>query len=109
MAYVSEEDGQQVIDHSGDVIEPDELAKAAHDFILNYRKAKAMHNGAAIGEFVESIVFTKDVQAALGINLNKTGWFVGLKVHDDDVWKRFKSGEYAMFSIGGFGEKLLEE
>ena len=108
-AYVAEEGNEQVVDHSGDVIEPDELAKAAHNFIMNYRKAKAMHNGSAVGEFVESLVFTKDVQAALGINLNKVGWFVGLKVHDEDVWKAFKSGEFPMFSIGGFGERVLEE
>lgn len=108
-AYVCEEGGKEIIDHSGDVIEPDELAKAAHNFIMNYRKAKVMHNGASVGEFVESIVFTKDVQEALNINLNKVGWFVGLKVQDEDVWKSYKSGKLSMFSIGGFGEKLLED
>lgn len=104
-ASIVEEGGEAVTDHHGDVIEPDELTKAAHQFVKDYRKAKVMHDGASIGEVVESIVFSHDIQKALGINLNKVGWFVGLKVHDDEVWKQFKSGELAMFSIGGYGER----
>lgn len=104
-ASVVEENGNPVTDHHGDLIEPDELTKAAHEFVSEYRKAKVMHNGASIGEIVESIVFSHDIQKALGINLNKVGWFIGMKVHDDEVWKSFKSGELEMFSIGGHGER----
>lgn len=104
-ASIVEENGEPITDSHGDVIEPDELSKAAHYFVSEYRKGKVMHGGVAIGEIVESIVFSKDIQKALGINLNKIGWFIGLKVHDDEVWKQFKSGEFAMFSIGGHGER----
>jgi len=104
-ASIVEEDGKPITDSHGDVIEPDELTKAAHYFVSEYRKAKLMHGGVAIGEIVESIVFSKDIQKALGINLNKIGWFIGLKVHDEEVWQKFKSGELAMFSIGGYGER----
>lgn len=104
-ASVIEEDGEAVVDKHGDVIEPAELVNAAQNFVSDFRKAKAMHMGAPIGEIVESLVFTDDVQKALGINLKKVGWFIGMKVHDDKIWKAFKSGELAAFSIGGFGER----
>ena len=43
------------------------------------------------------------MQKALGVDLGKVGWFIGLKIEDDGVWKRVKSGELAAFSFGGRG------
>ena len=47
------------------------------------------------------MVFTRQKQEALGIDLGKVGWFVGFKVDDADVWAKIKSGERPMFSIAG--------
>jgi hypothetical protein len=65
-----------------------------------------MHSGGQIGEVVESLVFTKDVQDALGISLGKIGWFIGVKINDQDLFNKFKTGEYSMFSIGGRGHRI---
>lgn len=108
-ASVIEENGQTVIDRQDDIIKPDELVKAAHKFISDARVAKMMHDGEQVGEVVESIVFTEDVQEALGIDLNKVGWFIAMKIHNDDVWEKFKSGELEAFSIGGRAKSIEQE
>lgn len=100
-ASVVSENGQPLIDRQGDIIQPDELVQAAQRFISESRTALAMHEGSPKGEVVESIVFTDDVQKALGINLGKVGWFIVMKIHDDDVWAKAKAGELTAFSIGG--------
>jgi hypothetical protein len=108
-ASVIEKDGEQVVDHEGDVISESELIKAAQDFMINYRQSKDLHllssqDGLGnVGEVVESIILTKDIQKALGIDLNQVGWFIGVKISDEGVLQKVKSGEYAAFSIGGSG------
>lgn len=104
--YVTEENGERMIDHSGEFIEEDELAKAAHKYMLDSRKGKILHQGKAIADIVESMVFTKELQKILGIDLKKSGWVVGYKVHDDEAWSKIKSGEFKMLSIGGRSRKV---
>jgi len=100
------ENGEPVTDSQGDIISESDLIKAAHNYISQYREAKEMHSGGQIGEVVESLVFTKDVQDALGISLGKIGWFIGVKINDQDLFNKFKTGEYSMFSIGGRGHRI---
>ena len=64
-----------------------------------------MHAVIGVGEVVESVVLSKDLQQALGINLGIEGWFVGVHVQDADTWARVQKGELTMFSIGGTGER----
>lgn len=107
-ASVATENGIPVIDRQGDTITDSEMEKGAYDFVLNARVAGEMHQKEVrVGKLVESIVFTKEKQQALGIDLGKTGWWVGFKVDSDAVWKSIKSGKYAAFSIHGRG--LREE
>jgi hypothetical protein len=102
---VIEDGGERVVDAQGDVISEAALVKAAHDFMRDSRAGKAMHQGRRAADVVESIVFTRDLQKALGIDLGKVGWFATMKVRDDEVWKRVKSGELCAFSIGGTGRR----
>lgn len=104
---VIEENGEPVVDLQDHVIEAAELENAAYDFMLNSRVVGEMHERIAVGEgMVESMVFTKDKQDALGIDLGKVGWWVGFKV-DADVFAKVKSGELSAFSIGG--KAILED
>lgn len=105
-ASVIKEDGEIVVDSQGDMIREDVLQKAAHNFVLDERAGKVMHKGVRIADVVESVVFTEELQKVLGIDLGKVGWFIGFKVHDDKVWKKIKSGELSMFSIGGIGQRV---
>jgi uncharacterized protein YndB with AHSA1/START domain len=105
-ASVIEKDGNPIEDHQGDIIQSSDLVQAAHAFIISSRTAKALHQGSQIGEFVESVVFTPEVQKALGINLGRVGWWVALKVKDERVWKAVKDGKLKMLSIGGRGKRI---
>lgn len=111
---VNEDNGQTVTDHQGDRIETGELVKAMHDFMMSSRQGGIMHfaeNGKALkgGEIVECIVFSPEVQKALGIDLKKVGAFIGYKVHDDAIWKLVKDGTLKAFSIGGSGVRVPVE
>ena len=100
-AYVSTEKGALLTDLQGDSIEPVEMVKMANAFMESVRTAKAMHAGEGIGEVIHSLPLTTDLAKALGLDSDREGWIVGMKVHDDDVWKRVQSGEFTGFSIGG--------
>jgi len=113
-ALVSVEKGQPVCDLQGDEVDTDELQHAVHgSFMRNGRVGKRMHGqryaGATIaspvGEVVDSIVFTKALQDALGIDLGREGWFVGMKIHKKAVWEEVKAGKLSAFSIGGEAER----
>lgn len=108
-AYVSQdEDGNQTEDHSGDQLKPEELESAAYQFVELYREGGEMHERGGCAVLVESMVFTKEKQQALGI-LDGTlpvGWWIGFKVTDEDVWSKVKSGEYKMLSIEGTARRV---
>lgn len=105
-ASVISEGGQVVTDLQGDQIEVGDLVKAAHDFMLASREGGDMHEVVGIGKVVESMVLTPAIQQTLGIDLKKIGWLIGMKISDDGVWARAKSGELAAFSIGGSGARV---
>ena len=102
-AYVSKANGEQVVDWSSQVWDIEEVRKTAHLFLTDCRTGGEMHISKGGATLVESIVFTKDIQDALGIDLNKEGWFVGFRVEDDELLKKVENGDYPMFSIGGIG------
>jgi hypothetical protein len=114
-ASVIEENGQAVIDLQGDVIEPSELMKAAHEFVSSSRQGGFMHTKAAdgslieVGEVLDSMVFTREVQKALDIDLGMVGWFIGMRVDDTEIWKRIRSGQMRAFSIGATGIRTAAE
>ncbi|WP_409264512.1 XkdF-like putative serine protease domain-containing protein [Pseudomonas sp. KCJK9000] len=100
---VYEEAGELVWDRQNDAIDETEVRKMAHRYVSEARVAKVMHGGQPVGEVVESIVLTRDIQKALGIDLGKAGWFIGMKLHDEGIKARVRNGSLAAFSIGGKG------
>lgn len=113
-AYISHDaNGVQQIDKSREFIpDPEELEKAAYQFVLKSRVGGDSHITKGVSTMVESIVFTKEKREAMGIpeGVLPTGWWVGFKVHDEEVWKAHKRGERSMFSIHGKGvRKKVEE
>lgn len=100
-AYVSTDKGVISLDHSGEFVRPDQIAKAATNFMLSMRTAKRMHSGGKIGEVVHSMPLTHEISKALGIQSDREGWLVAIKVYDDQVWQDVKSGKLSAFSIGG--------
>ena len=105
--YVSTVKGEISLDHSGEFIRPDQIAKAATNFMLSMRTAKRMHSGESIGEVVHSMPLTNEITKALGIQSDREGWVCAIKVYDDQVWQDVKSGKLAAFSIGGLALKEM--
>lgn len=101
-------DGSLPFDWAGDVIRPEVLEKAAINFMLDYRGSGVMHKGEQQGVVVESIMLTKEKQAAIGIPEGTVpeGWFITVKVTNQDVFKAVKEGKYKMFSIQGKAKRI---
>lgn len=104
-ASIIEENGVPIIDRQGDEISEEDLEKAFYGFAQDGREADELHVGPAIGKMVECMVFTKEKQRALGINLGKVGAWVGFEV-SPEVFAKVKDGRYPMFSIGGTGRRI---
>jgi hypothetical protein len=98
-------EGRPVVDHQGDYIPVPELERAAYDYVAKSRDASEMHGRRGVATLVESVMMTPEKYAAMGMPQGPIGWWVGFKVHDDDVWRRVKSGDYREFSIGGSGTR----
>ena len=100
------EDGTEYYDYEGDGIDPQELETMAYNYVLNFGDVDLNHEYETLGRVVESVVTTLEKQAALGItNPIPVGWFIGLKIQDDQLWQDIKSGVYESFSIGGQAER----
>ncbi|MGN0489344.1 MAG: XkdF-like putative serine protease domain-containing protein [Ruminococcus sp.] len=100
--------GAQMVDHSGDIVDADVLENAAYKFVELYREGSDNHERGGIGVLVESMMFTPEKTAALGIpdRTLPTGWWVGFKVTDEAVWDKIKDGTYSMFSIEGTAQTV---
>lgn len=100
-------DGSQIVDYQGDIWEPEDLEEAAYKYVLNFRDAGEEHipELRQKAKMVESVVFTKEKMAAIGIpdGMVPEGWWIGFKVQDESTWEKIKSGQYNMFSIEGSG------
>jgi hypothetical protein len=109
-ASVSKVNGLPVVDKQGDYIDPDDLESAAYEYVLKSRVGGSMHQRdendrpVKVADIVESMVFTDDKVAKMGLpdNFNR-GWWVGMKVHDEDTWSEVRKGGRTGFSIHGKG------
>lgn len=105
--------GNQIVDADNDIIEIDDLEKAAIDFALNSRKAGENHERVeGVGRMVASLVTSPQIQKVMGIpeGYVPQGWLIGFKVDDPDVWDKVKKGIYSGFSVGGHGRReIIEE
>lgn len=102
-------DDVPVVDRQGHIITEKALEKASYNYVLNARVGGEMHSNMGVARLVCSLVFTKELQKNLGINLGFVGWYGGFKVDDVEVWKKIKNGEYTSFSIGGRAQIEEEE
>lgn len=102
-------DGTPIEDYQHDMIEPEELERAAYEYVLKFRDTGEGHNPKLRkkGKLVESVVFTKEKLEAMGIpeGVVPLGWWIGFKIEDKSTWDKVKKGEYTMFSIEGTGER----
>lgn len=110
-ASIVELNGEPVVDKQGDYITIDDLEDAAYTYVHKSRVGGNMHrrNGSDphhVSDMVESIVFTDDKIAKMGLPDDfPRGWWVGFKVHDPETWESVRKGERSGFSIHGKGTR----
>lgn len=95
--------GEEVLDHHADLIDPADLAAAAYTFVIEANGSGEDHNGAPTdGILVESMVFTKDKLAAMGLPEDSLplAWWVGFHIPDRAAYETAKASKSA-FSIEG--------
>ncbi len=106
-------DGVPLEDRQSDIIDPDELESAAYEYVLNFRDGGEEHRPSLRkkARLVESCVFTKEKQKAMGIPSGAlpVGWWIGFYVDDDEAWEKIKNGTYKMFSIEGTATRETTE
>lgn len=109
-AQVIEKGGKEYTDVQGDRVSPAELEAMFYDFVKNARAAGVMHAdyGHHLGQLVECMVFTKEKQEILKIDLGLIGAWVGFEV-TPEVFAKVKDGTYPAFSIGGSGVRTPED
>lgn len=103
---IKTEDGKVLLDRQNDYIDDEwELEKAAYDYMIDSRDGGVMHVRTGVSTVIESMMFTEEKMAAMGIakGLLPVGWWLGMRVHDDQVWEDVKSGRYPGFSVHGRG------
>jgi hypothetical protein len=104
-ASVTEKDGKTVVDVQDDWISEPDLEEAFYDFVKSGGVAGEMHTEIGIGDLIECMVFTKEKQKILKIDLGQVSAWVGFEV-TPEAFAKFADGTYPGFSIGGSGVRL---
>lgn len=106
--------GEQVIDHSGDVIDtPDAqaaLESAFYDYMKNSREGDLEHSDFGAATLIEGWIVTEEKKnAGLFPPDMDEGIYVAFEAHDspegDVLWEGVKSGRLAGLSIVGEGRR----
>lgn len=98
-----------VVDAHGDFMDAEEIEKAAHVFLKEFRNIDKQHDFTSkVGEVIESYIAPADFELG-GQMVTKGTWMMAVKVVDD-VWQSIQKGEYTGFSLAGYGnvEKAQE-
>lgn len=106
-SVVQKADGTPIVDHQGDVIEFDDLEAAFIEAFSGGGIAKGgeMHRDIGGADVVGQITLSRDERIAAGFGAGVAGALVKIRVTDDALWAKVKSGEYSELSIGGLGTR----
>lgn len=95
-----------MIDAQGDVMNARTIEDMAHDYMIRSRKFDDRHNWKQVAAMlVESWIVREDTNL-FGQPVKAISWVIGVKVFDDMIWQKIKSGVYKAFSIGGKGVRV---
>ena len=106
-SVVSKADGSPIVDHQGDVIDIENLDEAFIEAFADggFEKGGTMHETQGGADIVGQIVLSRADRVALGFGLGPEGAIVKIRVTDDALWDRVRSGELSEISIEGEGTR----
>jgi putative serine protease XkdF len=114
-AYVISKDGQQIVDHSGDVIDTPEARTALEDaftkYVTDHRSGDLDHSTFGVSKLIEAAFITKEKAELMGMTTDREGMWVGYEIDRSTeagkkAWQLVKSGERAALSIVGRGKRV---
>lgn len=93
-------------DSQGDIASAEEIAKAAHTWLADYRAHDVQHSGTRSPDIVpvESFIAPADFEIA-GQKVLKGAWVLGAHVGDTE-WQRVEKNELTGWSIEGLGVRV---
>jgi len=99
----------EVIDAQGDIYSPDEIRGAAHRFMEEFGGLGLMHRLRVNGQVkvLESYLAPTDFSVG-ELTVRKGTWLLAVRVLDDALWDRVKTGDLTGFSIGGSARRVPE-
>lgn len=90
-------------DAHNDMMDAEEIEKAAHTFLKEYRNIDKQHDfQSGCGEVVESYVAPQDFQVG-DETITKGSWVLVTKA-DEETWESIKRGEITGYSMAGTAE-----
>lgn len=97
-----------VADLHNDIMNAEEIEKAAHDFMKTAQSIDTQHDFVAgAGELVESYIAPADFEIN-GVSIQKGTWVIATKA-TDDIWDKIQSGEITGYSMAGEAEVEEED
>jgi len=111
-AYVFTKNGEQVIDHSEDVVDNPKAREALEESFIHYvkdhRTGDLDHESFGVSRLIEAAFITKEKAELMGAELDKEGLWVGYEFNRDtpeglQAWETAK--QRGSFSIVGRGRR----
>ncbi len=111
-AYVFTKNGEQVEDHSGDIIDTAETRTALEDafvgYVKDHRTGDLDHEQFGVSKLIEAAFITKDKAELMGLTADREGMWVGYEFNRDTkeglaAWETAKTR--GAFSIVGRGRR----
>lgn len=102
-------------DAQGDIVDAEEIEKAAHLFMESYRK-QLSDMGDMHKKTTQDVIVVENYLAPVDFEINggtvtKGSWVMVSKIKDAKMKEKVKKGEYTGYSIGGRGKRtpIVEE
>jgi len=98
------------IDQQGEFATKEDIEKASYDFMRNLRLLNIDKNHSEVSEdaFVAESWLIKKGDPIFPDD-PEGSWAVGIIVEDDETWDQVKKGEIEAISMGGTGDKILDQ
>ena len=106
-----------VRDSQGDIASAEEIEKAAHRFLVKYRKHDVQHSeqaieAAPVESYVAPVDFEMQAPDGTAHKVLKGAWVMGIHIDDRETWERCSKADHPEpltgVSIGGTGTRIPE-
>ena len=91
-----------VEDSHGDTMTAAEIEKACNLYGATMQVVNKQHGEDVAVDVVQNYIAPADFIADNGVTVKKGTWLQVMKVHDDSLWAKIKSGEMTSYSFEGY-------